>query len=140
VAKLKAQYDAWFNDVTGARDYAVPPRIFLGASQENPVLLTRQDWRGREASWGPKGAGDWEVNVVGRASYDIRLRFDPPKMDGTATLSCGSVSARQSIKAGDTEYTFRKVRLPFGHNRLEARVAEGPAVIGVKYVEVKRVD
>ena len=42
----------------------VPPRIFLGAPQENPVLLTRQDWRGSGASWGPKGIGYWEVKVV----------------------------------------------------------------------------
>ena len=64
VAKLKGEYDAWFNDVTGARDYAVPSRIFLGAPQENPVLLTRQDWRGGQADWTPKGIGYWEVKVV----------------------------------------------------------------------------
>ena len=32
VAQLKGSYDAWFTDVTGARDYRVPPRIFLGAA------------------------------------------------------------------------------------------------------------
>ena len=64
-------YDAWFNDVTAARNYAVPSRIFLGAAEENPVLLTRQDWRGRGASWGPKGIGYWEVNVVAPTRYDV---------------------------------------------------------------------
>ena len=73
VAKLKAQYDAWFNDVTAGRDYAVPSRIFLGAAQENPVLLTRQDWRGGGASWGPGGIGYWEVKVVARGPYEIEV-------------------------------------------------------------------
>jgi arylsulfatase A-like enzyme len=140
VAKLKAAYDAWFNDVAGSRNYAVPPRIFLGAPQENPVLLTRQDWRGGGASWESKGIGYWEVNVVARAGYDVKLRFDPLKTDGEAALSFGALSARQSVKAGDAECTFSGVRLPLGPGRLETRLGEGPAVFGVKYVEVKRMD
>jgi len=140
VAKLKAAYDAWFKDVTGARDYTVPARIFLGAPQENPVLLTRQDWRGRAASWGPKGVGYWEVDVVTRARYDIMLEFEPLRTDGEAKLSCGSVSLRQSVKAGEAKCVFSKVELPVGPGRLETVLAQGPAVLGVRYVEVKRID
>ena len=140
VAKLKAQYDAWFNDVTGARDYAVPPRIFLGAAQENPVLLTRQDWRGRAASWGPSGIGYWEVNVVASAGYDITLRFEPLKTDGEATFSWGTISLRQSVKAGLEECVFSKVQLPLGPGRLETSLKDGRTMSGVKYVEVKRID
>ncbi len=138
VAKLKAAYDAWFNDVTGARDYAAPSRIFLGAPQENPVLLTRQDWRGPAASWGPKGLGYWEVKVVTRARYDVTLQFEPSGTDAEATLSCGSVSLRQPIRAGEAKCVFRKVELPLGPGRLEASVAQGPAARGVQYVEVNR--
>jgi len=140
VAKLKAAYDAWFDDVTGGRDYTVPPRIFLGAPQENPVLLTRQDWRGSGASWGPKGVGYWEVKVVARAGYEIKLRFDPLKTEGEATLSCGGVSARQAIPAGPDQCVFKCVELPVGPARLEANILEGQAVLGVRYVEVKRID
>ena len=140
VAKLKAQYDAWFNDVTSGRDYSVPSRIFLGATEENPVLLTRQDWRGRGASWGPKGVGYWEVNVVAGKGYDIKLRFEPPEKDAEATLACGSAAARQTVKAGEAECTFKNVRLPLGPGRLEASLVKGPNVVGVRYVEVKRLD
>jgi arylsulfatase A-like enzyme len=138
VAKLKAAYDAWFDDVTGARDYTVPSRIFLGAPQENPVLLTRQDWRGPAASWGPKGVGYWEVKVVTRAHYDVKVLFDPLEADGEATLACGAVSLRQSIKADQTECLFPNVPLPVGPGRLEVRLMQGPAAIGARYVEVKR--
>jgi len=140
VAQLKAQYDAWFNDVTGMRDYSVPSRIFLGTPQENPVLLTRQDWRGPGATWGPKGIGYWEVDVATAARYEVRLRFAALQTDGEATLSCGSVSARQAIRAGEAECAFSDVRLPSGPGRLEAAIKEGTEVWGVQYVEVKRIE
>jgi arylsulfatase A-like enzyme len=138
VAELKREYDAWFSDVTAARDYSVPSRIYLGAAEENPVLLTRQDWRGGHASWGPKGIGYWEVNVVARARYDVKLRFEPAKAAGEATVRCGGVSARQAIQAGQAECVLAGVELPLGPGRLEAVIVEGPAKLGVQYVEVKR--
>ncbi len=140
VAKLKAEYDAWFNDVTSGRDYAVPARIYIGAPQENPVLLTRQDWRGVDANWGPKGHGFWEVKVVAGVRYDVRLIFDPLQADGDATLSLGGVSLRQSVKADATECAFKGVALPVGPGRLQASLETGSADLGVKYVEVKRLD
>jgi arylsulfatase A-like enzyme len=138
VTRLKAAYDTWFNDVTSGRDYRLPSRIFLGAAQENPTLLTRQDWRGPQASWGPKGLGYWEVKVVTRARYDIRLHFDPANADREAQLSCGDVSSQQPVKPGDGECVFRDVRLPLGPGRLEASLVQGREVLGVKYVEVGR--
>ena len=140
VARLKAEYDAWFSDVTSARDYKVPSRIFLGAPQENPVLLTRQDWRGSQADWSPRGIGYWEVNVVTAASYEIKFRFDELKKDAEASLACGTFSASEPLKAGATEYTFPKVQLPAGPARFEPRILQGKAVLGVKYVEVRRLD
>lgn len=140
VAKLKAAYDAWFDDVTSGRDYSEPSRIFLGTPHENPVLLTRQDWRGAAASWGPTGVGYWEVKVVAASTYDIKLRFDPAQADGEATFACSGVSARQAIKSGQAECVFRGVKLPPGPARLEAGLACGQAVLGVQYVELKRID
>ncbi|MCL5098456.1 MAG: sulfatase-like hydrolase/transferase, partial [Candidatus Omnitrophica bacterium] len=137
LSRLKAAYDAWFKDVTSGRDYRVPSRIFVGAPQENPVLLTRQDWRGSRASWGPEGIGYWEVNVVARAQYDIKLRFAPAKSEAEARLLCGSVSAKQSIKTGDQECVFKQVEFLPGHARLEATLLQGSAVLGVKFNSLK---
>ena len=50
VARLRKGYEAWFQDVSATRGYA-PPRIHLGTPHENPVTLTRQDWRGPRAGW-----------------------------------------------------------------------------------------
>ena len=140
VAKLKAQYDAWFSDVTAHRDYTVPARIFLGAPQENPVLLIRDDCIGTHADYVGKSSRCWEVNVVAPARYEIKLLFDPPKTDAEAMISCGGVSARQTVKPGDTECIFRGIRLPLGPACLEANLTKGAAILGVLYVEVKRID
>ncbi len=140
LAKLKAAYDAWFDDVTSGRDYRTPSRIFLGAAEENPVLLTRQDWRGDGASWGPAGIGFWEVNVVSQARFDVKLRFAPLKADGQIQLRCGGRSVQQPAKVGQTECLFRNVEIPLGPGRLEAVVEDRPRAVGVHYVELTRLE
>jgi len=137
VRQLKDAYDAWFDELTGRRDFSVPQRIFVGTKHENPVLLTRQDWRGPQASWSPGAIGHWDLQVETGARYAIRLRFDAAKADGTARLVCAGVSAEQSIKAGDEQCSFETVQLPAGPIRLEATLRSGSTVLGVKYAEVR---
>jgi len=140
VAKLKAAYDTWFNDLNRQRDFHVPQRIFVGTAHENPVLLTRQDWRGPKASWGPRGIGYWDLNVVTGGNYDIELRFDPAKANGEVRITCCGISAKQPLKAGVQECVFKNLQLPGGTGRLEATLQEGTDAHGVKYAEVTRVE
>jgi arylsulfatase A-like enzyme len=119
VAQLKQAYAAWFKDVTSGRDYQQPARIFLGAPQENPVRLTRQDWRGPLASWDARGLGHWEVNVARVGRYDITARLAKLNQAGTAQLVIGSVRQQQIVPAGATQVIFRDVQLPRGAARLE---------------------
>ena len=138
VAKLKAAYDAWFDSIVKERDFSVAQRISIGADQEDPVLLTRQDWRGPKASWSIDGIGYWDLNVVNSARYDIKLRFDPSNTDGVAQLDVCGISARQPIKAGAEVCVFTNLQIPAGSGRLEATLREGATELGVKYVEVHR--
>ena len=140
VAVLKAAYDAWFDRLTDRRDFSVPQRIDIGATNENPVLLTRQDWRGPRASWNRDGVGYWELNVVANAHYDIKLRFEHSRASGLARLACSGVSTEQPFPAGSEECSFKNIQLPTGPGRLEATLLEGAAVLGVKYVEVNKVN
>ena len=72
---LKAGYERWFRDVSGTRGYD-PPRIIVGSEHENPVILTRQDWRALGADgWSDRHLGYWQVEVAAAGSYDIRFRF-----------------------------------------------------------------
>jgi arylsulfatase A-like enzyme len=138
VAKLKAAYDAWFTDVTAGRDYNAPPPIFLGTPYENPVLLTRQDWRGRNAGWNPDGLGHWEVNVVAATTFDIRCRFEPPKVTGEAQLTIGTAAFAHPVAPGAAETIFKNIHLPIGRTQLEAVIRTKSASYGVKYVELTR--
>jgi arylsulfatase A-like enzyme len=138
VARMRREYEAWFRDV-GSRGFA-PPRISLGAPQENPTTLTRQDWRGPKAGWGPKGLGYWEVHVARTAAYEVTLRF--PKLEAGAKVHfrLGDVALSKEVAPGVTSHTFAGVKLPEGPGRLEAWVEQGAETVGVHYVDVKRVE
>jgi len=71
VRELGKAYKAWFADV-GKAGYA-PPRIYLGAEQENPVTLTRQDWRG------PRAAGASTTWAIGRSTSPAAARTPSPR-------------------------------------------------------------
>lgn len=131
VAQLKAAYEAWFKDVTGGRDYAEPARIFLGAPAENPVRLTRQDWRGPAASWSAQGRGHWEVNVARAGKYEVTARLNKLNAASTAHLVIGQVRLRQALPAGATQVIFPDVRLRRGAARLECWLEVAGAKRGV---------
>lgn len=137
VARLKKDYDAWFKDVSGTRpDNYAPPRILLGTAHEDPVVLTRQDWRG--ADWGPKANGHWEVRVTEAGEYDVTLLFKPRDEATTVRLAIGEVKSSQKAEAEAKSVVFRGLRLPKGAARLTATVGEGDKLSGVMFVEVSR--
>jgi arylsulfatase A-like enzyme len=139
VAQLRAAYDRWFDDVSSTRGYD-PPRIALGAPQENPAVLTRQDWRGPGAAWTPDAAGYWETDVARPGRYTITLHFLPRPEASTVRLAMGGVSLQHDLDPRAAEWTFERVTLPAGPCRLEPSVARGATTTGVLWVEVKRLD
>lgn len=138
VAQLKRAYEAWFKDVTSGRDYAKPARIFLGVPAENPVRLTRQDWRGPAASWNAEGLGYWEVSVWRAGKYEITARLGKLDRAGAAHLVIGPVRRQQILSAGATQVIFRNVQLPPGEARLECWSEAAGAKRGVLEVTVRR--
>ncbi len=138
VELMRKQYEAWFKDVSASRGYA-PPRIHLGTPHENPTILTRQDWRGPRAGWGPNSLGHWEVRVARATSYQVRLRFRPLRTDGQAIFKLGGVALKKPLKKGSRQCTFDNVELPAGPGRLEAWITLKKKPVGVNYVDVTRV-
>lgn len=136
VARMRKGYEDWFRDVSATRGYT-PPRIHLGTPFENPVILTRQDWRGPRASWKPKGLGYWEVEVIQAGEYEVNLRFDRIETQGEARLKLGGVDLSEQLEKGTSEFTFDPVRLEAGKARLEAWVTLNGESVGVRYVEAK---
>jgi arylsulfatase A-like enzyme len=136
VRAMQKEYAAWFDDV-GKHGYD-PPRIYLGADAENPVTLTRQDWRGPRAGWRVDDLGHWEVHVERDATFTITCRFAPRTDDGVVHMRMGAVTRQESLPAKATAVTFRDVKLPKGDARLETWLAVGAIAAGANYVDVER--
>lgn len=138
VEELKGEYETWFREVGSDRGY-FPPRILLGREEENPVVLTRQDWRGTDSTWSDEGQGYWEVEVAEEGDYNLTLRFDAPTKAATVGLAVSGTSKTAEVPEGASEYSFRGLRLPEGAARVDAWVrAEGESSHGVQYVDVER--
>lgn len=137
VEKMRADYEAWFEDVSSTRGYD-PPRIFIGTPRENPVMLTRQDWRGPKAGWGADSLGYWELRAPEGGEFSIRLLINAAPENGVAHLRIGGVERSMDLEKGAVECVFPGAELPAGDLRLEAWVQSGDESKGVLYAEVKR--
>jgi len=137
VEQLKKAYEDWFRDVTGERGFA-PPRIGIGSPMENPTVLTRQDWRGPRASWGPRGLGHWEVQVQSSGPYDVLFRFTALSSPGKAHLQYGEMKRTLDLAAGAATCTFQDVRLQTGPGRFSPWLEDEKGEFGVYQVEVRR--
>ncbi|HYO83338.1 MAG TPA: arylsulfatase [Bryobacteraceae bacterium] len=134
-ANLRREYEDWFRDVSATRGYT-PPRISLGSGKENPVILTRQDWRGPRAGWTPDSLGHWEVRVEKAASYEVSARFAPATSAGTLRFRLNGVSASAPVAAAAGEASLGRVRLPRGDGQLEMELESGDATVGIHYVTI----
>ncbi|HPD16950.1 MAG TPA: arylsulfatase [Planctomycetota bacterium] len=139
VARMRKGYEEWFKDVSATRGFD-PPRIVLGAPEENPSLLTRQDWRGPRAGWSPESLGHWEVAVARAGKYRIRLLFAPVAAEASVQCGIGAARVTAIVPKGAREATLDDMALEPGDARLEAWVQTAEATVGVHYVEVKRLD
>jgi hypothetical protein len=137
VARLRADYEGWFADVSATRNYA-PPRIFIGTEHENPVLLTRQDWRGPRAGWAPESLGHWEVDIRAAGEYECTLLFPATQSEGSAVLSLAGLEISVPISKGATEAVLRLTKLPSGPSRLEAELRTTGDAVGPHYVSVRK--
>jgi arylsulfatase A-like enzyme len=136
VQKMRRGYEEWFKDVSATRGYD-PPRIYLGAAEEDPTILSRQDWRGPRAGWAKDSLGYWEVDVRRAGAYEIRLQFAPAAGEREARLKMGAVEARSNVVAGADSCTLGRIKLDAGPGRLEAWLDSGGQTVGVQYVHVK---
>jgi arylsulfatase/arylsulfatase A len=140
VASLRADYDAWFDDV-GAGDPAnyAPPPIVVGTRFENPTVLTRQDWRHMKGQpWAPDSNGYWVLHVPEAAMVDVRLRYPAREAGGTIMLDAGPHRMIATVAAGSTAHTFADVSVPAGDFRLQGTLTAGDDSLGPWQVDVIR--
>jgi arylsulfatase A-like enzyme len=136
VARLRKEYGDWFADV-GSAGYA-PPRIWIGSDIEDPVLLTRQDWRGPKATWDATGLGHYEVDIRRKGRYGITLRFPKTKELSTATFDAGFTQTSEEVKADSGECRMEVSLDRVGAARFEGRLEAAGRTWGAHYIEIRR--
>jgi arylsulfatase A-like enzyme len=99
VSRLKKLYEEWFADVTKAG--FSPPRIIIGNEKENPVRLSRQDWRGPKAGWGPDNLGHWEIKIERAGKYKVTIWF-PGEFEGYSVRVGSKMEKATQLKMKDT--------------------------------------
>ncbi|HUR78600.1 MAG TPA: arylsulfatase [Acidimicrobiales bacterium] len=139
VEGLRADYDAWFDDIVATRpDPFDPPRIVIASAEEEHVVLTRQDWRiddsvadmGELAGWMGTTQGWWEVDVRRAAPARVEVRLEPfvwsrPDIHATINLRIGDVFVTQPWVLQCTKYDFA-VHVEAGATSVEAWADGGP--------------
>ena len=106
LAKLRADYDAWWDDISPV--FKKDARIIIGNPAENPSRLTCHDWLTFDGStpWnqgsirrGQKGLGEWALKVEAAGDYRIRLRRWPASVSKAISEDLAAGSAVQGLKA-----------------------------------------
>lgn len=122
LSDMRKQYEDWFADVSSTRpDNYAPPRIHIGTPHENPVVLTRQDWRhikGRK--WAGNSNGYWLLHAPDNGTFDIRLRFPEVEAVWNIELDINGTTYQQSVSSGMAECVFDSVEIARGDVRLHA--------------------
>ena len=137
LAKLRADYEEWFRDVSSA-GYE-PPRIVIGNAKADPVVLTIQDWRGPQAGTRKDSLGYWEVDVANAASYEIRLTVHPSETEGEAEFRLNGATLKAPVPRGESMVILGRTSIPAGQGRLEAEVrTPGAKPVGVRFVEIRK--
>jgi arylsulfatase A-like enzyme len=137
VAQMRKAYEEWFADVSASRGYD-PPRIHIGTPHENPVVLTRQDWRGAQG-WDDSNRGHWLLYVANAGSYDVTLTFSPLTEAGEVGFRLGDVERSVSLNEGAASYRFEGVTLAPGNGKLDTWLPHDGKQAGAYQVAVEKV-
>jgi arylsulfatase A-like enzyme len=139
VEQLRTAYEEWFRDVSGTHEYA-PVRIPIGTKHENPVILTRQDWRGPQAGWTETSLGYWEVDVAEAGMYEFTALFKPRNHAVKVQCSLNGSSVAAQAGANDTTLIVGTAQVRKGPGRLQAEVlGQLDVPYGVDFIEIRRV-
>ncbi|MEZ6016454.1 MAG: arylsulfatase [Planctomycetota bacterium] len=140
VAALRAEYDAWFQDVATTRpDNFAPPRIFPGGPNVPCTVLTHQDWSVRQGDgWGRNGC--WHLGFEREVKLQAALLFREPRAVERVLVRFGAGQAPLTIELGGerARYDLGALAFPAGAVEFELECAQGDARFGPYQVELVR--
>jgi len=138
VNAMRQEYEEWFDEVSNTRpDNYAPSRIHIGTTHENPVVLTRQDWRHvKGRTWAADSNGYWELYAARAGIYDIRIDFPATKTDGRVLLEVSGRKTSQAIDKGETSVKFAGISIDKGPTRLMATLTLAETTKGPWHVNI----
>lgn len=118
VARLRTQYDDWFDDVTTPRpDDIVRPSIVLGTPHERHTVLSKQDWtRTAGNGWGSQGF--WPVEIAVPTVADLEVVREAEGDAADTTVRIGDLVVTGRFVVGTRRAWIRGVELPAGSHRM----------------------
>jgi len=140
VERMRKEYEDWFDDVSSTRpDNYAPPRIYLGTPHENPVILTRQDWRVHgQDGWGDGDYGHWEVLLTESGTYTVRVRFPEQEQAGVAHFALNGAEAKAAVEPSTKWCAFEPIEIPEGPGQFETWLEVGGERRSARYIHVEK--
>jgi arylsulfatase A-like enzyme len=140
--EMKRSYNEWFDDVSTTRaDNYAPPAIFVGDSRENPVVLTRQDWRHTKGRpWGKDSFGHWEIDVRTPGRYEVVIHPKGIQLKGRVTVKVGTAEWSKNLSEASTEAVVPIELTQSGRTQISASFFDGEKVLGPHQLYVRKLN
>lgn len=102
--RLKEELDVTYNELIASENLNNKPRIIIGSTYENPVVLNRNDAGGERGIWAQEEIyGKWNVSIE-KGYYDIKFKFiKPVKGNGRMYLEANNMVKQIRNKNDDTD-------------------------------------
>ena len=139
---LIRELDQWYEEIIESPHLKDPPRIIVGSSQENPVILGRNDWKGPMAMrWtSPEAFGTWDITVETAGPYRVSMVFqDDLPAGGVAWVRAGTRQyGVHPSGPGNQEITLNGLEFDRGDHSFEGWFQSGGRIISPLCIEIEK--
>lgn len=140
-AGLKKELDLKFRQLTASPDLKEKPYVSIGTSNENPVILNRNDADGQWGVWEQEEAyATWRV-IISEGTYNIRFRFKNPVPAGSKMmLETGTVISQAKITVASDVVEMKGLSIPGTKCDFTPFCQSGNRRILPLWIEIERTD
>ncbi|MFC2087230.1 arylsulfatase [Bacteroidota bacterium] len=140
VNELADKFDEWYEEVIYSEALVSPPRIILGSEFENPVVLSRDNWKGAKIKpiLSMDAMGYWDISFARDGMYDASLIYTN-KIPSGGLVNIRAGTTQRNLRVANADSGILKLKnVPFkkGDFMLEAWYESGGQVYSPMYVEV----
>lgn len=139
---LKEELDEIYKELISSENLIHQPRIMVGSTYENPVILNRNDAGGQRGIWDQEEIyGKWKVSIE-KGYYDIKFKFiKPVKANGRMYLETNTSVKQMLNEKEDTDIIeMKNVFFPEMDCDLIPFYAIGSKNIFPFWIEMKKID